>query len=83
MSKPKIAGTEAITVNLEEGKEYAWCACGESSSQPFCDGSHSGTGYSPLMFTATESGPQYLCACKYTKAPPYCDDAHKCLPKEG
>lgn len=82
MSKPKIAGTEAITVNLVEGKEYAWCACGESSNQPFCDGSHSGTGYTPLMFTAEKTGQEYLCSCKYTKAPPFCDDAHKCLPKD-
>lgn len=79
MSKPKVAGKEAVMVNLKKGQEYAYCTCGESTDQPFCDGSHRNTDFKPLMFTAEEDGPQYLCPCKYTKTPPYCDDSHKCL----
>ena len=31
---------QPYVVTLEKGKNYAWCECAESQSQPFCDGSH-------------------------------------------
>ena len=40
MSKGKIAQAGNYAVDVEEGKTYYWCQCGESSNQPFCDGSH-------------------------------------------
>ena len=48
MADPKIAGTSPIPVEFEEGKTYAWCTCGESKNQPFCDGSHEGSTFKPL-----------------------------------
>ncbi len=80
MKSPKIAGTSPIKVELEKGKRYAWCTCGESTNQPFCDGKHKPAGeYSPLVFVAEESKTVHLCTCKQTKNPGFCDGAHKSL----
>ncbi|MBT8477839.1 MAG: CDGSH iron-sulfur domain-containing protein [Gemmatimonadetes bacterium] len=76
MSKPRIAQKEPYAVELEGGKRYAWCACGESSSQPFCDGSHKGTELSPSVFTAEETKTAYLCGCKHSENAPFCDGSH-------
>lgn len=81
MSKPVVAGLHPVPVNLEAGEEYHWCACGRSADQPFCDGSHRGTEFTPLGFTAEEGGEAYLCMCKQTANPPYCDGTHKRLAK--
>ena len=70
------AAKEPVVVELEAGKEYWWCACGRSASQPFCDGSHEGTGIEPMPFTAEKSGKAWLCQCKRTANPPYCDGSH-------
>jgi len=74
--EPKIAQKGPFAVKLEAGKNYHWCACGGSKNQPFCDGSHKGTEFTPLSFTAEKSGEAHLCGCKHTKNPPYCDGSH-------
>ena len=79
MSEAKIAAKQPAAVQLEAGKTYAWCACGLSKSQPFCDGSHKTTDLTPLVFTAKESKTAHLCQCKRSKNPPYCDGTHKSL----
>lgn len=79
MEKPTIAGKTPIPVQLEAGKKYAWCACGKSTTQPFCDGSHQGTGFVPKVFVAEETKTAYLCNCKYTANPAFCDGSHKNL----
>ncbi|RMD91359.1 MAG: CDGSH iron-sulfur domain-containing protein [Alphaproteobacteria bacterium] len=83
MSKGQVAGREPIAVKVEAGKAYFWCACGRSRNQPFCDGSHKGTGFAPVKWTAEVSGTKYFCACKQTNNPPFCDGSHKKLPAEG
>ena len=77
--KPKIAQKGPFKVDLEAGKTYAWCQCGESNNQPFCDGSHTKTEFKPLIFQAEESKTVYLCGCKQTKNAPYCDGTHRSL----
>ena len=79
MATPKIAAKEPIPVELEAGKNYAWCTCGESTNQPYCDGKHRGSNFAPLKFTAEETKTVWLCACKHTKNPGFCDGAHKSL----
>ena len=65
---------------LEAGKDYWWCACGMSKNQPFCDGSHKGSGFSPMKYTPEKSGDYWLCACKHSSKKPLCDGTHKtCL----
>jgi CDGSH iron-sulfur domain-containing protein 3 len=77
--EPKIAQKAPYVVELEEGKEYHWCACGQSKNQPFCDGSHHGSEFTPVFFQAAFSGPTYLCGCKHSKNRPFCDGTHKTL----
>ena len=79
MSKPYIAATAPIAVELEEGKTYYWCTCGRSKSQPFCDGSHAGSAFEPLEYVAPKSGKQFLCQCKRTGKAPLCDGTHKAI----
>ena len=75
MDKPKLDGTTRapMEVAVESGKVYWWCVCGRSQSQPFCDGSHKGTGSSPLRYQATDSGKKLFCVCKRTAEAPFCD----------
>lgn len=77
MSKPIIADNKPIKVNLTEGQEYYFCRCGRSKNQPYCDGSHSGTGFKPMNFTAEKDEEAYLCQCKHTSNAPFCDGTHK------
>ena len=78
MTHPKVAGKSPLEVDLDPG-EHFWCACGESQAQPFCDGSHRGTPFSPLRFDVQESQQAHLCMCKQTRNPPYCDGSHNQL----
>ena len=82
MPKAKIAAREPIEKKLEAGKQYSWCACGLSSSQPFCDGSHSSTEIEPKEFSEDNDQSVALCLCKQTGTPPYCDGTHAHLPDD-
>lgn len=77
MNNPVIANNKPVGVTLEKGKEYYFCACGQSKNQPFCDGSHKGTGFKPQAFTADNDGEAWLCQCKHTANSPFCDGTHK------
>ena len=79
MSKPEIAAKSPFAVNVEKGRDYWWCSCGRSKSQPFCDGSHKGSSFVPLKFTAEETKKVFLCGCKHSANKPYCDGSHKTL----
>ena len=73
---PIIAGKSPVSVKLEGGQTYFWCRCGQSKTQPFCDGSHAGTDITPLKFTPEEDGSAALCRCKATANAPFCDGTH-------
>ncbi len=79
MTDPVIAQKNAYPVDVEAGTKYAWCACGRSATQPFCDGSHAGTGMAPMIFTAETSETVFLCGCKRTASQPFCDGTHSTL----
>ena len=74
----KIADNKPIVTELEPGTYY-WCTCGRSENQPYCDGSHSGTSFSPKEFTLEEKKKVALCTCKQTENGPFCDGKHKGL----
>ena len=75
MSKATIVAKEPVILRLEAGTYY-WCACGKSKNQPFCDGSHEGSGVTPTEFEVTEARNVALGQCKQTKNPPFCDGTH-------
>lgn len=79
LDPPAIAAKAPVGVDVEAGKAYFWCACGKSATQPFCDGSHRGTGFTPLKWTAPEAKEVFFCACKRTGGQPLCDGSHKAL----
>ena len=78
MTSPEIPQKAPYVVDETPGKK-AWCACGRSSNQPYCDGSHAGTGISPVPFELEEEQRVALCQCKRTGNRPMCDGAHSSL----
>lgn len=76
MTKPMVADNKPVKVELEKGKEYYFCTCGQSASQPYCDGAHQGGVFTPKAFIAEKTGTAYLCACKQTRNAPFCDGTH-------
>lgn len=80
--KPTIASNKPVSVDLKAGEEYYFCTCGKSANQPFCDGSHKGTEFTPKPFTAEETGEAYLCQCKQTANAPFCDGTHAKVPAD-
>lgn len=78
MSSPEIPQKGPYAVDVEAG-DYYWCACGKSKNQPFCDGSHKGSEFSPVKISVDQTKTLFLCGCKHTKNPPFCDGTHGSL----
>ena len=78
MATPVRASNTPFALNVEAGKDYWWCACGQSKKQPFCDGSHKAEGlFAPVKYTATENTTVRFCGCKLSGKAPLCDGTHK------
>lgn len=76
MKNPVIADNKPVEVTLSKGQEYHFCTCGKSKSQPFCDGSHVGTTFTPRVIVSDKDQVTFLCACKHTRNSPFCDGTH-------
>lgn len=79
MELPQICQKKPYKVEVEEGKNYAWCSCGLSENQPFCDGAHKGTEFKSVRYTAEKTGTVYFCGCKKSNNGPLCDGSHNSL----
>ena len=79
MSEPVVPQKAPYPVDVEAGKKYFWCACGRSDNQPFCDGSHAGTDFTPVKYEAEKSATVYFCGCKQSARSPVCDGTHNAL----
>ena len=78
MSEPVVAAGQPAVLDLEAGTWW-WCACGKSANQPWCDGSHKGSGFSPVKLELEEGRKVALCQCKKTGNKPFCDGSHSSL----
>ena len=79
MTGPVVAQKSPYSADVEAGKSYWWCACGQSKRQPFCDGSHKTTAFTPVEYKAGETKTVWFCGCKNTHAAPLCDGSHNTL----
>ena len=79
MATPNIAQKAPYAVDVEAGRDYFWCACGRSANQPFCDGSHKVTTFTPVKFTAERTTKVFFCGCKRSSNAPVCDGTHNTL----
>lgn len=79
MAEPVVAQKSPYGVEVEAGKTYWWCACGQSKRQPFCDGSHKTTSFTPVEYKAEASRTVWFCGCKHTSKAPLCDGTHNSL----
>ena len=79
MAKPQVSQKAPYPIEVSSGKKYFWCACGQSDSQPFCDGSHKDTQFQPLAYEAEADKTLYFCGCKQTLNKPLCDGTHNSL----
>jgi CDGSH-type Zn-finger protein/mannose-6-phosphate isomerase-like protein (cupin superfamily) len=80
MTVPTVAYRKGFYWEVKAGRRYLWCRCGRSKSQPFCDGSHVGTGFLPVLFEAKRDEDVIFCGCKQTGTGPFCDGSHSNMP---
>jgi CDGSH-type Zn-finger protein len=76
---PIVAQKSPCPIEVQAGRTYWWCSCGQSKKQPFCDGSHKGGAFSPVQYVAAQDGRVWFCACKMSAKAPLCDGRHKAL----
>ncbi|MCC3416251.1 MAG: CDGSH iron-sulfur domain-containing protein [Microcoleus sp. PH2017_29_MFU_D_A] len=74
-TEPTVFDKKPMVISLEAGN-YHWCSCGLSANQPFCDGGHKGTTFTPVTFELAEPKQVALCLCKHSGNAPFCDGAH-------
>lgn len=76
MEKPIIVQKHSLKLEMEPGT-YFWCSCGRSENQPYCDGSHKGTRFTPEKVIITEKQIFPWCLCRYSEKGAICDGKHK------
>jgi CDGSH-type Zn-finger protein len=79
MSRPVVTQKAPFPIEVEAGKSYYWCSCGQSAKQPFCDGSYKGSEHTPTPYTAEKSGTVYFCGCRHSAKGALCDGSHQKL----
>jgi len=80
MATPHVAQRGPYVIEEKAGKR-TWCACGLSKKQPYCDGSHKGSGIVPVFVEIKQDQKVAWCGCKQSGNKPYCDGTHSRLPQ--
>lgn len=78
MEKPDVPQKAPFVMEVEPGN-YAWCSCGKSTNQPYCDGSHKGSSFSPIIEVVEEKKVVAWCGCKNSSKGGFCDGSHSQL----
>lgn len=73
--EPKATQDRPYVIEETPGKK-AYCACGRSANQPYCDGSHKGTALTPKIVEITETKKVAWCGCRRSGNSPFCDGSH-------
>lgn len=76
-SSGALPNDRPAAVQVEKGKIYWWCSCGKTTTVPFCDNSHAGTKYLPVIYQAQETKVEHFCGCSGTGNKPFCDGTHQ------
>lgn len=76
--KPEIAQKAPFVMEMATGN-YFFCTCGKSSKQPFCNGSHKGSEFTPQKVEISEVKKVAWCGCKHSSKLPFCDGSHRNL----
>ena len=79
---PIVRALTPLRLEVVEGKTYFWCACGRTTTEPWCDGSHKATTIRPVKWVAPKSGTASICVCRATRRPGrvLCDGSHAAVP---
>ena len=78
MPEPKLVQKMPF-VKQEKPGTKAWCACGYSQNQPYCDGSHRDTEMTPMITEIEAKKTVAWCGCKHSNNKPFCDGSHNQL----
>lgn len=78
MDQPVCTQKSPFVLECDAGT-YAWCACGKSQKQPYCDGSHAGSSFRPIVQTLDEKKKVAWCGCRRSNNKPFCDGTHRSL----
>lgn len=79
MTEPSIPQKMPYVLEVDPGK-YAWCSCGKSQKQPYCDGAHRGSEFKPTIEEISEKKRVAWCGCKKAASGgPFCDGSHSKL----
>ena len=78
MATPEIPQKTPYVIDEQPGRK-AWCACGLSKNQPYCDGAHAAVGMRPMIVQLDEPAKVAWCGCKHSAKAPFCDGSHNKL----
>jgi len=78
MSDEVVFPKQPYVVDESAGNK-AYCVCGFSNNQPYCDGSHKACGKRPIIVDIECDKKVAYCGCRQSRNLPFCDGTHSRL----